>query len=279
VSRRPRSNSFAEVSKLGAFLRRDVLVRLSYRTAILSDWFNLFAQAFVFSFVSKLVDPSRLPTARGDRTSYIAFVAVGIAVSGFMAVGLARLVAAVRQEQLMGTLESVMVTPTTAITILLGSVIYDMIYVPIRTVIFLVIVSIWFNVSFAASGYLPALIVLVAFIPFVWGIGSIASASVLTFRRGSGVIGFGTFALTFTSGAYFPLGLFPHWVETLASLNPIAVAITGMREQLLGGAGWADAAGVLAKLVPMSAVSLLLGLYAFRLAMRRERRLGTLGLY
>jgi hypothetical protein len=31
--------------------------------------------------------------------------------------------------------------------------------------------------------------------------------------------------------------------------------------------------------VPMSTISLLLGLYAFRLAMRRERRLGTLGLY
>jgi ABC-2 type transport system permease protein len=276
---RGRSRSYAEVSKLGAFLRRDVLVRLSYRTAILSDWFSLFAQAFVFSFVSKLVDPARLPTSGGARASYIAYVAVGIAVSGFLAVGLARLVAAVRQEQFMGTLESVMVTPTTSTTILLGSVIYDMIYVPIRTVIFLVIVSIWFNVSFAASGYAPALLILAAFIPFVWGIGSVASASVLTFRRGSGVIGFGTFALTFTSGAYFPLSLLPGWVETLANLNPIAVAITGMREQLLGGAGWMDAAGVLAKLVPMSTVSLLLGLYAFRLAMRRERRLGTLGLY
>jgi ABC-2 type transport system permease protein len=275
----PRSRSLAEVSKLGAFLRRDVLVRLSYRTAILSDWFNLFAQAFVFSYVSKLVNPSRIPTSGGDRASYIAFVSVGIAVGGFMAVGLARLVAAVRQEQFMGTLESVMVTPTTASTILLGSVIYDMLYVPIRTVIFLIIVSIWFDVSFAAAGYAPALLILTAFIPFVWGIGSVASASVLTFRRGSGVIGFGTFALTFTSGAYFPIGLFPHWVETLASLNPIAVAITGMREQLLGGAGWSDAAGVLAKLIPMSVGSLLLGLYAFRLAMRRERRLGTLGLY
>jgi ABC-2 type transport system permease protein len=276
---RGRSRSYAEVSKLGAFLRRDVLVRLSYRTALLSDWFSLFAQAFVFSFVSKLVDPTRLPASGGQRASYIAYVAVGIAVSGFLAVGLARLVAAVRQEQFMGTLESVMVTPTTSTTILLGSVIYDMIYVPIRTVIFLVIVSIWFDVSFAASGYAPALLILAAFIPFVWGIGSVASASVLTFRRGSGVIGFGTFALTFTSGAYFPLSLLPDWVETLANLNPIAVAITGMREQLLGGAGWVDAAGVLAKLVPMSAVSLLLGLYAFRLAMRRERRLGTLGLY
>ena len=275
--RRPRS--FAEASKLGAFLRRDVLVRLSYRTALLSDWFSLFAQAFVFSFVSKLVDPARLPTSGGERASYIAYVAVGIAVSGFLAVGLARLVAAVRQEQFMGTLESVMVTPTTSTTILLGSVIYDMIYVPIRTVIFLVIVSIWFDVSFAASGYVPALLILAAFIPFVWGIGSVASASVLTFRRGSGVIGFGTFVLTFTSGAYFPLSLLPDWVETLAKLNPIAVTITGMREQLLGGGGWADAAAVLVRLVPMSTISLLLGLYAFRLAMRRERRLGTLGLY
>jgi ABC-2 type transport system permease protein len=273
-------NPLAEMAKLGAFLRRDVLTRLSYRTAILADWFSLFSQALVFSFVSKIVNPARLPTsAGGQRTTYIAYVAVGIAVSGFLAVGLARLVGAIRQEQFMGTLESLMVTPTTASVILLGSVVYDLIYVPIRTVIFLIIVSIWFDVSFVTGGYVPALIILAAFIPFVWGLGSIASASVLTFRRGSGVIGFGTFALTFTSGAYFPLNLFPSWVETLARLNPIAVAITGMRDQLIGGAGWADAGIVLVKLVPMSAASLALGLLAFRLAMRRERRLGTLGLY
>jgi len=271
--------AFAELSKIGAFLRRDVKIRLSYRTALLTDWLSLFSQALVFSFVSKLINPSALPTTNGDQTSYIAYVTVGIAVSGFMAVGLARLVAAVRQEQLIGTLESVMVTPTTASVILLGSVIYDLLYVPLRTVVFLVIVSIWFNISFGPSGYVPALVILMAFIPFVWGIGSIAAACVLTFRRGSGVLGLGTFLLTFTSGAYFPLSLFPSWVETLAKLNPIAVAIDGMREQLIGGAGWSDALDVLVRLVPMSAISLLLGLLAFRWAMQRERRLGTPGLY
>ena len=80
--------------------------------------------------------------------------------------------------------------------------------------------SIVFNVSFAASGYVPALLILAAFIPFVWGLGSIASAGVLTFRRGSGAIGFLTFALTFTSGAYFPLALFPSWVAPLARHEP-----------------------------------------------------------
>ena len=274
---RARSGVLAEASKLGAFLRRDFLVRLSYRTALISDWINLFAQALVFSFVSKLVHPIHL--AGVGRTTYIAYVTVGIAVAGFMALGLARLVSAIQQEQLLGTLESLMVTPTTASVVLLGSVVYDMIYVPIRTVVFLIIVSIVFNVSFAPSGYVPAILILAAFIPFVWGLGSIASASILTFRRGSGQIGLVTFALTFTSGAYFPLALFPSWVASLARLNPIAIAITGMRAQLIGDAGWHDALVTMAKLVPFSAITLLLGLYGFRLAMRRERRLGTLGLY
>jgi ABC-2 type transport system permease protein len=274
---RARSGVLAEASKLGAFLRRDFLVRLSYRTALISDWINLFAQALVFSFVSKLVHPIHLGGV--GRTTYIAYVTVGIAVAGFMALGLARLVSAIQQEQLLGTLESLMVTPTTASVVLLGSVVYDMIYVPIRTVVFLIIVSIVFNVSFAASGYVPAILILATFIPFVWGLGSIASSSILTFRRGSGQIGLVTFALTFTSGAYFPLALFPSWVASLARLNPIAIAITGMRAQLIGDAGWHDALVTMAKLVPFSAITLLLGLYAFRLAMRRERRLGTLGLY
>ena len=52
-----------------------------------------------------------------------------------------------------------------------------------------------------------------------------------------------------------------------------------MRAQLIGDAGWHDALVTIAKLVPLSGITLLLGLYAFRLAMRRERRLGTLGLY
>ena len=148
-----RSGALAEASKLGAFLRRDLLVRLSYRGAIISDWINLFAQALVFSFVSKLVHPIHLNG--GGRTTYIAYVTVGIAVAGFMAVGLARLVSAIQQEQSLGTLESLMVTPTTASVILLGSVVYDLIYVPFRTVIFLIIVSIVFDVSFAASGLRP----------------------------------------------------------------------------------------------------------------------------
>jgi hypothetical protein len=59
----------------------------------------------------------------------------------------------------------------------------------------------------------------------------------------------------------------------------MAVAINGMREPLLGTVDWAETFRHLLVLTPMSAVSLALGVVAFRLGLQRERRRGTLGLY
>jgi ABC-2 type transport system permease protein len=121
--------------------------------------------------------------------------------------------------------------------------------------------------------------VLVAFIPFVWGLGIITAAAALTIRGSTAGIGFGMSVLTLISGAYVPLNLFPSWVQAFAEFNPLAIAIAGMREALLGGSGWSDLAGDVAKLLPLSIASLAVGIFAFRVALRRERRSGTLGHY
>jgi ABC-2 type transport system permease protein len=81
------------------------------------------------------------------------------------------------------------------------------------------------------------------------------------------------------SGAFFPLGVLPGWAQSTAELNPIAVAIEGMREPLLGGSGWSGVGADLVVLLPLAVVSLALGIAAFRLALRREKRRGSLGLY
>ena len=268
-----------ELGKVLGFLHRDLLVTLSYRTGLISDWVNLAAQVVIFAYVSKLINPSALPTYGGNEASYVSFVAIGIAVSGFMQVGIGRLMTAVRAEQLMGTLESLLVTPTHSTTLLLGSVAYDLVYVPIRTFVFLGLVAVVLGVNFATGGMLPALLILAVFIPFVWGLGAMTAATVLTFRRGAGAVGVATFALTVTSGAYFPVDLFPSWVATLAMLNPLTIALEGMRNCLLGGEGWSEALKVSAILLPFTVASLIGGAAAFRGAMRRERRLGSLGIY
>jgi ABC-2 type transport system permease protein len=268
-----------ELRKLPAFVRRDFLVAWSYRLPFVTDWIGLAFQALMFYFVGLMVDPSKLPTFGGEPTTYLAFVAVGIAISAFMTLALGRVSAGIQQEQLAGTLESLLMTPTSPATIQVGAVVYDLIYVPVRTAVFLVVLALAFGIDFHASGLLPALVVLVVFIPFVWGLGVASAGATMTFRRGSGIVGIVMTVLILFSGAYYPLDLLPGWIATLAELNPITIAVDGMREPLLGGTGWEGVGKAVAVLVPLAVVSLVVGAAAFRAALRRERRMGTLGLY
>lgn len=269
----------AELGKLSAFLRRDFLIAWSYRAAFFSDAAALLLQAVSFYFIGLMVNPDVIPSYGGREASYMEFVAVGIALGVFMQLGLGRVAAAIRNEQLTGTLESLLMTPTTTATIQLGSVVYESIYIPVRTAIFFLVVGLTFGLYFDPSGFLPALLVLLVFIPFVWGLGIASAAATLTFKRGGGGIGFGVAVMTLFSGAYFPLELLPGWIAVTAEANPLALAIGAMRNALLGGTGWTGVGPALLVLVPFSALSLGGGILAFRVALRRERRRGSLGLY
>jgi ABC-2 type transport system permease protein len=269
----------AEAMKLPAFVRRDFLVAWSYRLAFVSDFVNLAGQVILFYFVGLMIDPDMLPTFAGTKVTYLEFAAIGIALGVFIQLALNRVSTALRGEQLMGTLESLLVTPTSPSTVQLGSVAFDLVYIPLRTAGFLLAVALAFGVHFEAGGLLPAILILLVFIPFVWGLGVASAALITTFRLGGGMIGMGAVGLGLISGIYFPLELLPEWLAAIAEYNPVAIAIQGMREALLGGVGWAESARDALLLAPMSVASLALGLTAFRLAIRRERRLGTLGLY
>lgn len=268
-----------EGRKLAAFLRRDFLTAWSYKMAFASDALSLLLQALVFSFMGKLVDPTRLPTFGGHRASYLEFVAVGIALAAFVQLGLGRVAQVVRQEQLMGTLEALLMTPTRLTTIQFGSVVYDLFYVPVRTALFLGVVSIVFGLHFHLAGFLPAAAILLVFIPFVWGLGVLSAAGMLTYRRGGGGVGFIGVALTLGSGAYFPVSVLPSWLQDAARVNPITTAVDGIRDVLIGNGGWLRAGTICLELAPAALAALVVGVVAFRLALRRERRRGTLGLY
>lgn len=268
-----------EVAKVPAFFRRDLMILLSYRAALLSDWVNLLVQVVIFAYVSRLVDPATLPAYGAGPTSYLEFVVIGIAIGAFVQLGLTRLVAVFRAERVMGTLEALLLTPTAFTTLQLGSVAYELVYVPVRTALFLAAVAAAFGLSLQLSGLGPVLVALLLFIPTIWGLGVASAGLVLVFRRGSGAAGFVGTILAVGSGAYFPLELFPSWLQTALQANPVAIMLEVARQALLGGAGWAELGPRILLLVPMSVFALAAGIGIFRLALERELRAGTLHLY
>jgi ABC-2 type transport system permease protein len=274
--RRPRR---PELMKLAAFVRRDFLVAWSYRLSFVTGFLGLVGGALIFYFVGLMVDPASIPPVDGKPVSYLEFAIVGMVLGGFLHLGLERVSAALRNEQLMGTLESLLSTPTAQVTVQVGSVLFDLIFIPLRMAILLTTLALVFGLGLQLDGVPQALVILVFFMPFVWGLGILAAAITLTFRRGAGVVGLGVAGLTLVSGLYFPVGLLPGWLTAAAEANPLAIAAEALREALLGGADWSTVGPDILILTPLSLLSFVLGMAAFRLALRRERRLGTLGTY
>ena len=262
-----------------AFVRRDFLVAWSYRLSFLTGFLSLIGGALVFYFVGLMVDPASIPPVDGKQVSYLEFAVVGMALGGFLHLGLERVSAALRNEQLMGTLESLLSTPTTPATVQVGSVLFDLIFIPVRMTILLTTLALVFGLGLQVDGVPQALVILIFFMPFVWGLGILAAAITLTFRRGAGMVALAVAGLTLVSGLYFPVDLLPGWLTTVSEANPLAIAAESLRESLLGDANWSTIGADIAILTPLAIVSFLLGMAAFKFALRRERRLGTLGAY
>lgn len=270
---------FSEFRKLGAFLRRDLLVLVSYRAAFVGDILNLAFQSVTFYFIGGIVNPSSLPSYGGESITYIAYVTVGIALGAFLQVGMSQVASALRNEQVLGTLESLFMTPAHPLTIQLGLVVYDLLYIPLRTSLFLLVVVGIFDVRFIPGGIGPALALLFAFMPFVWGLGMVAASAILTFRRGAGLVSLIGAGLSLGSGAYFPITVFPEWVQDLVRWSPITVAFESTRQALIGGQRWSQLLPEVAFLSVSGALAMAAGLAFFRWALNREIRLGSLSQY
>jgi ABC-2 type transport system permease protein len=269
----------AEAAKVPAFIRRDWKIALSYRAVFVGEAMGLAGQIVVFYFIAKMIDPGDLPTYGGKTPTYLAFVVVGLVINLTAGVLLHQVAAQLRQEQLMGTLDALMTTPTSGATLQIGSVAYTLIFVPIRAAILIGAIAIGFGLDLEPSGLGPSLLLLMAFLPFTWGIGLVSAAVVITFRRGTNATGILLTMLGLISGAVFPIALLPAFLQTIAEWNPFALAIDGVRDALIGGTGWGPAAETLLKLAPLSVASLAIGILCFKAAIGRERRRGTLGHY
>jgi ABC-2 type transport system permease protein len=273
------SVAVAEAGKVTAFIRRDVLIALSYRAAFVGDILQMAMQITLFALIGQVVDTNELPTYNGSQASYLEFVVVGSTLTMLTGTLLARVATAIRQEQLIGTFEALLVTPTRMATLQIGAVALDAIRIPLRMIVFLAAVTLVFSLDLQPSGIGPALVILSVFAPFVWGLGLISAGAMVTFRRGGRALGAFVTGVGIASGVYFPLSVLPDWLETLAAGNPFAIAIEGLREALIGGAGWSVIDSDVLLLAPLAVASLALGGIAFHAAVGRERRNGTLGLY
>src|SRR5436305_2391940 len=100
----------ASVGAIAALVRRDFRITLSYRTALVSDLAFGLLNLTAYYYISKALKPG-IHHGLGGAPSYFAFAAVGVAMTLVLQASVVGLSRRLREEQLTGTLEALVVQP------------------------------------------------------------------------------------------------------------------------------------------------------------------------
>lgn len=257
-----------------AVIRRDYLVARSYRLAFAFDLFFTLLNLLVAYFVSRTFAGVRTASL-GGAPSYFDFAAVGVTLSAVVTATSTALAARIREEQLTGTLEALMVQPVTPTELAFGYAGFPVSFATLRTAAYLLIAGTLLGLDLSRTDWPGFILMLVLTATAFVGIGILAGALVLVVKRADALTGAILFSLSLISGAAFPVSVLPGWLEVVSRISPMRPAFEGVRATLFDRDWHGDALF----LAIFSAIGIPLAVFLFGKALEYGRRSGSLGQY
>ena len=265
-----------ELRKLAAFAARDWHVQSSYRFAVLVNLGQMLFTVASFFFIGRLVTPQRAASLAPYGGDYFAFVLVGLAGSQYLSTSLSSFSGAIRDEQLQGTLEAILATPTRLSTIMLGGVLWDFFWTTVEVLVCLGLGVMVFGVDLGRIN-VPASVVL-------WGLsllslsslGVLSACGILLFKEADPISWSLGGVMKLLGGVYFPIVLLPDWLAPLAKLSPLTYVLEGIRQAVLVGAPLHELWRICALLGGCALVLWPLAMVSFAWTMTRLKTTGAL---
>ncbi|OPZ10208.1 MAG: ABC-2 type transporter [candidate division BRC1 bacterium ADurb.BinA364] len=255
-----------------AFLARDATSAVSYKLNFAMQLGMLLFSLVPLYFFSRLIGNHPAIDPYGG---YMPFVVLGMIVNSMMYTAFSTLASAIRQEQTLGTLEAIFMTPTRMAAILIGSSLWPFFWASLQAAIMLASAMLLFDFAIFWN-ILPSLALLALLVLSASCIGVFSASLIMVFKQGNPikiVMSLGSYLL---GGVVFPVSEFPGWLQKVAALIPITHGLQGIRENLLKSGGWTEVAPQLLALAIFFAILFPLSLVSFSKALNIVRREGSL---
>lgn len=262
------------IAKAWACVLKDFRIDVSYRFVFVFDVIDGVLMLLVYTVLAGLFAGRTL-----DGYEPIGFLLVGVAANGALVTALVCFAQIVRGVQAAGVIKAVMVTPTPPIVTILLSSIYPFLRAGLDLVVWLLVAAaLGAPLAGLTTGSATAtLLLFVAASMAMAGLGFVAAAFAVVFKRGDPVVwAFGS-ANMLLAGVLYPVSSLPEGLQTLAQWFPATHALNGLRATMLHGAGPADVLPELAALGGLGCVGMPLGLLILARAIHYARQEGTMG--
>lgn len=259
-----------------AFLKRDLLIAISYKLNFFLQIGGIFISTVMFFFLSKLIGSGvsvQLQPYGGD---YFAFVLIGIAFTDYLTVSLSSFAGEIRSAQMMGTLEALLVTPTSVRTILFSSSLYNFTFTSVRIFVYMIFGVLIFGMQLYVTSISALILIMLLTILSFLSIGMISAFFIIVFKQGSPISWVIATASGLLGGILYPVSVLPEWLKPIAYLLPITHALEAIRQILLNGASLAMVSDQVLILSLFAALLLPAGLIAFNYGLKIAKKEGSL---
>ena len=261
-----------------AFLARDLRVTVSYRMQFFMRILSILVVVTTLFFVSKIFAGATSSQFAQWRDPLAAWL-TGLAVLNYFMTGFSSLANAIREEQLQGTLESVLLTPISVPTMIVASSAWDFVQATFFSFLYLFFGWLFFDVQYRGN-VLLALMFLVLTTAVLASLGILSASFTMVFKRGDPFgIFLGTGSALF-SGVFFPTELISRYaggvMSSISRILPPTYGLDGIRRVLIEGQSFSQVREPLVTLLVFLALLLPFSLWVFGRAVRRAKREGSL---
>jgi ABC-2 type transport system permease protein len=260
------------------FLKRDFLIQTSYRAGFAVQILGIFVAVPGFYFLSKVFNGATSDVMDRYGGNYFAFLLLGIAFVDYLALSLKTFNESLRESQLMGTFEIVLLAPVRLWEVLIYSSTWGYIFTTMRFAAYIGC-GMLFGLNLDAANVGSAIVVLSVSIVAFAALGMLIASVTVVIKRGEGLVTMASVLSSLLGGIIYPIEVMPHWMQTLAKFLPITHALEAMRLALLRSATITELLPSIAILLLFSAVLMPIALLAFGYAVQWGKISGTLSQY
>lgn len=260
---------------LSAIFKRDLMLAMSYRLDFVIRIFSALFAVVLWYYLSIILKPDVSVTGTGD---YFTYVVIGMALLGYINLMLYTFSQKIRQDQMVGTLEFIIASPTSPALLLFSSTLWEMVMETLHLVIYLLI-AFAFGASFKLGSMLPMGLVFVLTLLSFGSLGIIAASFLIVFKRGEPITPFIAAFFALLGNIFFPVKILPPALKALSLFIPLPYSVEAVRKLLTQGAGLMDVLPEINALMVFSVVLVPAAVLSLNLSLKLSRRYGLLSQY
>lgn len=265
--------------KLLILFWRDWLNARSYRMAFLLQIMASVAPLIILVFMARLFANTSIDGIDRYGGDYVPFFMLGGVVATYSLTALRAFSGGLRQAQVTGTLEVLLLTRASPYTVMFGWVLYPFTRSGLHMLVHLTGAFLLLGLQVANANFLAVFASFALTIGAMTGLGLIAASFTLVFKQGDPFTAGITMAAVLVSGVLYPVDVLPTWLRWLSVTIPQTHSMEAMRLALLQGYSVVDLAVPLGALAIFTVVLVPVALLVFRLALYRARVVGSLAHY